>query len=161
MLSRLEAGGELPMRQPVDWPRIVEQAMSDCLPLAERRRIELSCDWPQPEGRAPLPLQGDEALLTVLLRNLLDNAVRYAPLGTAVQLRFGEAQLEVENDAEPIGDEQLARLGERFHRPDGNDEMGSGLGLSIVQRIAALHGLAVTIEPRGGGRGLRVRVGLA
>ena len=154
-------GGELPMRQPVDWPRIVEQAMSDCLPLAERRRIELSCDWPQPEGRAPLPLQGDEALLTVLLRNLLDNAVRYAPLGTAVQLRFGEAQLEVENDAEPIGDEQLARLGERFHRPDGNDEMGSGLGLSIVQRIAALHGLAVTIEPRGGGRGLRVRVGLA
>ena len=111
----------------------------------------------------------DEALLDpdfteqhrAMLRNLLDNAVRYAPLGTAVQLRFGEAQLEVENDAEPIGDEQLARLGERFHRPDGNDEMGSGLGLSIVQRIAALHGLAVTIEPRGGGRGLRVRVGLA
>ena len=157
-LSRLEAGGELPARQPVDWPRIVEQAMSDCLPLAERRRIELSCDWPQPEGRAPLPLQGDEALLTVLLRNLLDNAVRYAPAGTAVQLRFGESHLEVENDAEPLGDEQLARLGERFHRPDGNDETGSGLGLSIVRRIAALHGLAVTIEPREGGRGLRVRV---
>ena len=55
--------------------------------------------------------------------------------------------------------DQLARLGERFHRPDGNDEMGSGLGLSIVQRIAALHGLDVTIEPRDGGRGLRVRVG--
>jgi two-component system sensor histidine kinase QseC len=159
MLSRLEAGGELPARRAVDWPRIVEQAMSDCLSLAERRRIELSCDWPQPEGVAPLPLQGDEALLTVLLRNLLDNAVRYAPAGSAVQLRFDESHLEVDNDAEPLGDEQLARLGERFHRPDGNDETGSGLGLSIVQRIAALHGLAVTIAPRDGGRGLRVRVG--
>jgi two-component system sensor histidine kinase QseC len=161
MLSRLEAGGELPARQPVDWPRVVEQAMSDCLALAERRRIELSCDWPQPEGRAPLPLQGDEALLTVLLRNLLDNAVRYAPPGTAVQLRFGESFLEVENDAEPLGEEQLARLGERFHRPDGNDETGSGLGLSIVRRIAALHGLDVMIAPREGGHGLHVRVGLA
>ena len=158
-LSRLEATDRLPRTVPAGWEALVEQAMSDVLALAERRRIELSCDWPQPEGRAPLPLQGDEALLTVLLRNLLDNAVRYAPAGTAVQLRFGETFLEVENDAEPIGADQLARLGERFHRPDGHDEMGSGLGLSIVQRIATLHGLDVTIEPRDGGRGLRVRVG--
>ena len=158
-LSRLEAGSTAMARQEVDWTAVVEQAMSDCLPTAERRHIELECDWAQPEGRAPLPLLGDPALLAVLLRNLLDNAVRYAPERSAVLLRFGESMLEVENDGEPLPEEQLARLGERFYRPDGQDEIGSGLGLSIVQRIAALHGLAVRFGRRADGRGMRVAVG--
>ncbi len=158
-LSRLEAGSTALARQEIDWEQVVEQAMSDCLPLAERRRIELACDWSQPAGRPPLPLLGDPALLAVLLRNLLDNAVRYAPAGSAVLLRFGESRLEVENDGEPLADDQLARLGERFYRPDGQDEIGSGLGLSIVQRIAALHGMSVRFARRDGGRGMRVSVG--
>lgn len=158
-LSRLEAGSTAMARQEIDWAQVVEQAMSDCLPLAERRRIELACEWAQPAGRPPLPLLGDAALLAVLLRNLLDNAVRYAPAGSAVLLRFGESRLEVENDGEPLADEQLARLGERFYRPDGQDEIGSGLGLSIVQRIAALHGMGVRFARRDGGRGMRVTVG--
>ena len=73
---------------------IVEQVISDCLAVAERRDIELSCDWP-PSGIEPFPLAGDDQLLTVLLRNLLDNAVRYAPSGTLVTLRFFEDRLEV------------------------------------------------------------------
>ncbi len=158
-LSRVESGGSALVRKPVDWAALVEQVMSDCLPLAERRRIELECDWAQGAGREPLPLHGDAALLAVLLRNLLDNALRYAPQGSSVTLRFTEHSLEVENDAEPLSDEQLARLGERFYRPDGQDEIGSGLGLSIVRRIAALHGLGLRFERRAGGRGLRVRVG--
>ena len=158
-LSRVESGGSVLAKQPVDWAALVEQVMNDCLPLAERRRIELECDWAQPAGREPLPLHGDAALLAVLLRNLLDNALRYAPQGSTVTLRFDELALEVENDAEPLSDEQLARLGERFYRPEGQDEIGSGLGLSIVRRIAALHGLDLRFERRDGGRGLRVRVG--
>jgi two-component system sensor histidine kinase QseC len=157
-LSRLEDGSAALRAQEVAWAPIVEMAMSDCLPLAERRRIELACeglDGP----RAPLPLRGDADLLAVLLRNLLDNAVRYAPAGGTVLLRFGEQSLEVENDAEPLPDAQLARLGERFYRPDGQDEIGSGLGLSIVQRIAALHGMTVRFARRPDGRGLRVTVG--
>jgi two-component system sensor histidine kinase QseC len=158
-LSRLETGAEPLAMQQVDWASVVEQAMSDCLPTAERRRIELECDWAQPEGRMPLPLRGDPALLAVLLRNLLDNAVRYAAEGSTVTLRFGEHALEVENDCPPLPDELLARLGERFYRPDGQEEIGSGLGLSIVQRIAALHGLTVRFARGGEGRGLRVTVG--
>ena len=50
-------------------------------------------------------------------------------------------------------------VGERFYRPEGQEEIGSGLGLSIVRRIAALHGLGLRFERRDGGRGLRVRVG--
>ncbi|WP_298825365.1 ATP-binding protein [uncultured Piscinibacter sp.] len=158
-LSRLEDGSTAMERQEVDWAAIVEQAMSDCLPTAERRHIELACDWAQPEGRAPLPLLGDAALLTVLLRNLLDNAVRYAPERSAVLLRFSESMLEVENDGKPLPEAQLARLGERFYRPDGQDEIGSGLGLSIVQRIASLHGMTMRLGHRADGRGMRVAVG--
>lgn len=62
------------------------------------------------------------------------------------------------NDGEPLSDDVRARLGERFFRPDGQDERGSGLGLSIVQRIAALHGLTVAFGARADGRGMQVHV---
>jgi two-component system sensor histidine kinase QseC len=155
-LSRVEAGAELAASaRPVEWPGVVEQAFSDCLALAERRRIELACEWP-PQEQAALPLAGDEHLLVVMLRNLLDNAVRYAPPGTLVELRLLADRLEIENDGEPLDAAHRARLGERFHRPEGQDELGSGLGVSIVQRIAALHGLAVEFAARADGRGMKV-----
>jgi len=149
-LSRPET---LPRTQPVDWPPIVEQVVSDVLPLAERRRIELVCEWPA-DGAAPLPLQGDADLLTVLLRNLLDNAVRYADEGGTATLRFGATQLAVENDGAPLPEAMRAHLGERFLRADGQSESGSGLGVSIVQRIAALHGLSLGYHARPDGRGV-------
>ncbi len=154
-LSRIEAGNTPPTSKEIDWPAIVEQVVSDCLPLAERRRIEIGCDWP-PEGRHPMPLLGDPALLTVMLRNLLDNAIRYAPVGSTVTLRFGEDRLEVDNDGEPLAAEQLSRMGERFHRPAGQLEGGSGLGVSIVRRIATMHRLVVTFGRCDDGRGVRV-----
>jgi two-component system sensor histidine kinase QseC len=86
-------------------------------------------------------LQGDAGLLTVLLRNLLDNAVRYAPEGSTVTLRFMTRGLSVENAGPPLTPQVLARLGERYWRGEGQDESGSGLGVSIAQRIASLHGL--------------------
>lgn len=155
-LSRVESGA-LPVFTEVAWPPIVEQAMSDCLPLAARRRIELACEWP-PEGRHPMPLMGDEHLLTVLLRNLLDNAVRYAPEGTSVVLRFTREMVAVDNEGPPLSGEQLARLGERFYRPDGQQEGGSGLGVSIVRRIAELHGLEVVFGAAAEGQGVSVQL---
>ncbi|MDP9901840.1 ATP-binding protein [Variovorax ginsengisoli] len=152
-LSRVESG-IAPTLDEVQWTPIVEQAMSDCLALAERRNIELACDWPPP-GRHPMPLLGNEHLLTVLLRNLLDNAVRYAPAGSAVTLRIGQESIEVENAGPPLSAEHLARLGERFYRPDGQQEVGSGLGVSIVRRIAQLHGLELVFGSRADGTGVR------
>jgi len=144
----------------VSWPEIVEQAVSDCLPIAERRRVEIECSWP-PAKTHPFPLLGDLHLLTVLLRNLLDNAVRYAPSGSVARLRFDADSLTVENDGEPLSEEQVARAGERFYRPGGQQESGSGLGISIVLRIAALHGLAISFGACDNGRGVRVVVGYA
>jgi two-component system sensor histidine kinase QseC len=153
-LSRLEATERLPAPVPVDWAPLVEQALGDVLPLADRRHIELAVEG----DPAAFPLRGDADLLAVLLRNLLDNAVRYAPEGSTVLLRFAPGALEVDNGGPPLPPEALARLGERFHRDDGQAEGGSGLGLSIAQRVAALHGLRLRHGPRADGTGVVARV---
>ena len=68
---------------------------------------------------------------------------------------------EVENDGAALPPDELAHLGERFHRVDGQAESGSGLGVSIVQRIAALHGLAVRFGPLEDGSGMKAVVAFA
>ena len=156
-LSRLEATERLPRTAPVAWVPIVEQVMGDVLALAERRHIELACHWPPP-GKPAFPLQGDADLLAVLLRNLLDNAVRYAPQGSTVALHFDAGELRVENEGPALPAPVLAHLGERFHRMDGQAESGSGLGVSIARRIAALHGLALAHGTRADGRGVVARL---
>lgn len=149
-LSRLESTDRLPGAQAVDWAPLVQQVMSDLLPLADRRRIELAV-----EGEpAAFALQGDAGLLAVLLRNLLDNALRYAPEGSTVLLRFSPGILAVENAGPPLPAAALAQLGERFRRMDGQAESGSGLGISIVRRIAALHGLQLHHGPGADGQGV-------
>ena len=154
-LSRLEATERLDDAQPVAWTPLVEQVMSDLLPLADRRRIELAL-----EGEpAAFALRGDPALLTVLLRNLLDNAVRYAPEDSTVTLRFRAHGLSVENGGPPLSPQALARLGERHWRGVGHEESGSGLGVSIAQRIAALHGLRLRHGSGPEGQGVVVTLG--
>ncbi|NLD68204.1 MAG: two-component sensor histidine kinase [Limnobacter sp.] len=154
-LSRLEAGGLVVRRHPVDWREVVEQVFSDCLRLAEARGIELACEWPA-GNEAPLPLHGDPDLLKAMLRNLVDNAIRYAPVGSTATVRFAADRIEVENEGPGLTFEALARLGERFFRPEGQDQAGSGLGVSIVERIAALHGLEANWAPRTAGDGMLV-----
>jgi two-component system sensor histidine kinase QseC len=103
-----------------------------------------------------MPLRGDETLLATLLRNLIDNALRYG--GTKVVVRVAPDRIVVEDDGPGVAPAVLARLGDRFHRPAGQTQAGSGLGLSIVQRIAQLHGLAVHYANRGDTSGLRVEL---
>jgi two-component system sensor histidine kinase QseC len=155
-LARLENLETLSAPKPVRWDRVMEQVLSDCLPQADRRGSEIDCTWPAP-GASVFPLHGDEALLAVMVRNLVDNAVRYARDGAHVQVAFETDRLQVEDDGPGVADEALARLGDRFYRPPGQEQSGSGLGLSIVRRIAQLHGLAVQISRRAES-GLRVVV---
>jgi len=85
------------------------------------------------------------------VRNLVDNAVRYTPAGGTVTVRLTERLLAVEDNGPGITAEHLVRLGERFYRPPGQEQTGSGLGLSIVQRIAGLHGLRISFANRAEG----------
>ncbi|WP_144373512.1 ATP-binding protein [Vogesella urethralis] len=146
-LSRLEQQQTLPFA-PLSWPAIAENAVAEVAAAAAQRatRIEL-----QLATSGPLT-DGDASLLQLLLRNLLDNAVRYSPPGSQVQLQISPQQLQVLDNGPGIADEHLARIGERFYRPPGQDASGSGLGLSIVGRIARLHGLQLAWHnrPEGG-----------
>ncbi|HRO61941.1 MAG TPA: ATP-binding protein, partial [Burkholderiaceae bacterium] len=154
-LSRLESTGFVIGRSPIDWRAIVEDVFSDCLPLAVARNVELACEWP-PGADAPIAVDGDPELLRVMLRNLLDNAARYAPPGSTVTVRVAKDRVEIENAGSTLTPEVLARFGERFFRPEGQESPGSGLGVSIVKRIAALHGLEATWTRRRAGDGVSV-----
>ena len=153
-LSRAEAASTALLTEEIDWAAIVERVMTDCMPLARRRRVELACGWAA-GGRPAFPLQGSSVLLTVLLRNLVDNAVRYGPAGSTVTVRMETDRIEVENEGEPLSPDAIAILGDRFSRPAGQQETGSGLGLSIVRRIATLHGIELHHGSGEGGRGVR------
>ena len=150
------------MKQDVAWPNVIGNALSDCLPMMEARGSEVEVHWPDEkpgERGAPLPLLGDETLLTTLLRNLIDNALRYSPFGSHVHVFFEPDRIVVEDEGAGVMPDQVARLGDRFHRGAGQSETGSGLGLSIVRRIATLHGLDVKFANRDGAkRGLRVEL---
>lgn len=158
-MARADAGPALSDR-PIDWRVVVEQAVADALPIVEARDARLEVEWPAP-GVEPMPLSGDPGLLASMLRNLIDNAIRYGPPGGRVVVRFGPDRIEVEDEGPGLDTDARAHLGERFHRGAGAAQGGSGLGVSIVSRVAALHGLVVDFadrRPRDAVPGLRVTV---
>ena len=107
-------------------------------------------------------VRGNSGLLRVLLRNLLDNAVKHTPPGTLVQVSVahepGAVNLSVSDNGPGIPEQERDKVLERFYRPLDTQASGSGLGLSIVQRIAEVHGATLQIQPASEGRGLRVTV---
>ncbi|MBI2731935.1 MAG: sensor histidine kinase N-terminal domain-containing protein [Aquabacterium sp.] len=155
-LSRLEAGQPLPMGT-VDLVPLTRQIMADLTPLALARgqHIEL-------QGVAHCPVQGDAALLAVLVRNLIDNAARYSPEGARIVVTMGDGdqapQLSVEDSGPGLSEADQARLGERFFRVLGSGQAGSGLGWSIVRRIAAVHQARIDTERSAQLGGLAVQV---
>jgi len=146
-LSRLEQQQSLPF-SPLSWPQIVDKTLAEIGSTAEQRQTSITV---QLADGGPLA-QGDASLLQLLLRNLLDNAVRYSPPGSQVRLLVDAQQVQVSDNGPGIDEAHLARIGERFYRPAGQEASGSGLGLSIVGRIAHLHGLQVAWhnQPAGG-----------
>ena len=93
-----------------------------------------------------LAVRGDAALTGILLRNLFDNAIRHSPAGGHIRIWFDHDRLYMENACANLAPEHIPRLGERFFRPPGQKAAGSGLGLSIVKRIAAMQGLTVSFS---------------
>jgi two-component system sensor histidine kinase QseC len=105
-------------------------------------------------------IEGDEALLAALCRNLVDNAIRYSPPRARIQVRLegreGAVLLSVDDSGPGLKETQLARLGQRFFRVAGHEAPGSGLGWSIARRIAAAHGCALAAKRSPALGGLRV-----
>lgn len=158
-MARLDNVNHADFAGAVDWRSVAEQAVGDCLWIADRRDVDISVQWPAP-GVLPLPMAGDAHALTILLKNMLDNAIRYGPRHGSVRLTFGPASITVDDQGTGIAPEILPRLGDRFLRAAGNEEAGSGLGVSIARRIATNHGMRVHFQMREAdsemGPGLRV-----
>lgn len=153
-LARLDPLAELPQTQAVnlaDLARRVAAGAGDAAPDAHIR-LDLA------ENAAPV--QGDPDLLEVALRNLIDNAIRYSPEGgeIGVSLRSdGPLVLAVRDNGPGVPEDELPRLTERFFRGASVTAEGSGLGLTIVSRIAELHGATLELANREGG-GLEARL---
>lgn len=137
------AGGQRP--QPVALSELAKQAVADIAGAALSRRIDIGVSRAD-EGAFP----GHPDAARILVRNLLDNAVKYTPEGGKVDVevqRGGDAWLlEVQDSGPGIDEVDRERVLDRFYRVAGSQATGSGLGLAIVKSIADLHGAVLTLD---------------
>ena len=118
-LSRLEAFGDAPpdsgglTREPVDWPSLLDEALAGHCDRLDEKDLAVS----RSILSTPCGLTGYLPLLRLLLRNALDNAVRYTPQGGSIRIDLTSAALTIANSGPSLPPEQFARVGERFFRP--------------------------------------------
>lgn len=137
-LARFESSASV-SSETIDLDELARAITAELAPdaLAKRQRIEMNSS-----GRCLI--QSQPALLGVLLRNLLDNAIRYSQQEARIRLTLaknGAPSMTLEDSGPGLSPEQQSRLGERFFRVLGSDESGCGLGWSIVRRIAQAQNL--------------------
>jgi len=109
-----------------------------------------------------MTLLGDQASLIELVRNLVENAIKYTPAGGQVTVKVSRRAfaiiLIVEDTGRGIAKEERQKIFERFYRVPGTQEPGSGLGLSIVKEIAEAHRAQVTVTESTSSTGTRIMV---
>jgi len=152
MLARAEAGALIPQANRVDLSSLVEDAVRMWQPLASERRVAILVN--AAEGG---PTRGDVDLLRRLLDNLIDNALRYAPVGSDVVVacsRVGRSwELTISDSGPGVPESARASIFERFSRADqarARDTGGAGLGLALCAAIAHLHGGSIRLDDQPG-----------
>src|SRR6185437_9939730 len=132
------------------------------VPLADARRIDLGMS----EAQAVF-VRGEREAVATLIRNLVDNAVRYTPAGGRVDVSVersaalpAQALVRVVDNGPGIARAERERVFDRFYRRPGTRQPGSGLGLAIVKAIAVAHGATVELGDGADGSGLAVTVTL-
>jgi two-component system, OmpR family, phosphate regulon sensor histidine kinase PhoR len=157
-LSRLEA--ERPAMEPVRLDRVISEEADRLTTVAGDTSVRIE------PALEPVTVRGARGDLALLVRNLLDNAVRYSPEGGRVRVRLiedaGRAVVEVEDTGIGIPSRDLPRIFERFYRVDrarSRETGGTGLGLSIARHVAERHGGRIEAESELG-RGSTFRVTL-
>lgn len=153
-LSRLDSLESLDDVEPLNMADLLQSVVMDSYHPAQQAGIEIRLNIRDPQ----VTRTGQQLLLSLLVRNLLDNAVRYSPRGSRVEVTLDTHSVIVRDNGPGIAPDALTRIGERFYRPPGQDQTGSGLGLSIVKRIAALHRMTVTLG-NGQDGGFEARIG--
>lgn len=142
-LARADAGSHPLRRMPMYLDEVVDEVVRALRVVAKTREISISG-----ECLRPAPFTGDEDLVRRLILNLVDNAIRYAPSGTAVRVALDRAgnqyAISVSDDGPGIPAEIQPRIFERFYRVDAArthaTDGGAGLGLALARWIARVHG---------------------
>ena len=156
-LSRLDELSS-PDFEPVNLVTLTQECCAELGSSALSKSIEISFT-----AETHPTLSGSTDMLRILLRNLLDNAIRYTPMGGRVEvtLRLTQTQqveLEISDSGSGVPDEKIALLGQRFNRISSHAEDGVGLGLSIAQRIAEIHHAKISFSRAVELGGLSVKV---
>jgi len=157
---RFDAGARSMRREPISISQMIAQLRQVMSPIAEAAEIRICV---QEDSGLPA-LEGDAPMLTGVLLNLLNNAVKYSPSGSEVTLSVTatntSVSFEVSNPGSPIPPEEMARLFEPFYRARAaaDSAPGWGLGLTFVKRIVEEH--RGNLEAVSDERGIRVRVTL-
>lgn len=140
-IAEAEAGARRAAFASFDLAAVLTDAAEVYGALAEERRQHLETSWPE-----KLEMVGDRDMVLQAIANLLDNAVKFTPEGGTIHLSAsalarGKREIIVRDEGPGLAAEDRARAGERFFRADPSRALpGSGLGLSLVKAVAALHG---------------------
>lgn len=139
LLARLDPAhtAQLPKSE-IDMNRVINEVLQALQPFAAEKNIQIETQFAE-----HLVITGNDKLIFSCLRNLLDNAIRYAGQNGHVFMNMQQKQqrlsISIEDDGQGVTEEVLQRLGERFYRALGTKTQGSGLGLSICKKIIELH----------------------
>lgn len=158
-LSRIEAGDKNPsQRRLIDLHSSINQLLQDQRRQIRSRRLKVEL---LPE--TPVQARVHAEMLSVLLRNLIDNALRYTFEGGTVRIAIEEQTpdlvIEISDTGPGLTDEQKAQVFDRFYRAAGQDSDGCGIGLSIVQEICERYGFQIELSDSTlGDSGLCIRL---
>jgi len=145
VLARQEASmaGGAP-RQNVDIAGAAKRAVAELASVATAKGIDLGLQRADAAG-----IEGQPDALMILLRNLIDNAIKYTPHGgtvdVSVTVEHGTVRVAVEDSGPGIPPAERERVFDRFYRVPGSDAAGSGLGLAIIKSIAERHGATLAL----------------
>jgi two-component system OmpR family sensor kinase/two-component system sensor histidine kinase QseC len=138
---------------PVDLATVALAVIEEMMPIADAKKIDLGLS-----REATVRIDADASAIQLMLRNAVDNALRYTPEGGEVTVRIGSedgnAILEVIDNGPGIPDAELERVFEAFYRLPNNTQVGSGLGLAIARSIADQFKGSISLRNRTSGTGL-------
>ena len=158
VLARQEASAASGARdQPVELADVARRAVADLALAAKGKRIDLGL-----QRADPVVVTGQSDALNILMRNLVDNAIKYTPGGGIIDVEVCAGELGpslcVQDSGPGIAAEERERVFDRFYRIAGSEASGSGLGLAIIKAIAERHGAVLSLGQSERLGGLSVKI---
>ncbi len=159
ILSRMLPDTMLEEARPIILREEASKVIADLVPDARKKHIVIELLAPEDK---PQIIMGNTTAINILLRNLIDNAIRYTPeeglVKTIIETTRNSIILRIIDTGQGIPEKLRKRVFERFFRIIGNEATGSGLGFSIVQQIVQLHHAKIGLLTPKSGKGLEVKI---